>query len=109
MKHKPHPVWTIRPQKPGLEMAFLRIETNPSPPLKAATFTLIPFSQRTGFQLPGGEVHWLWNRPVSILVQRPDGSEEVIPVINTQRNLLLAVLAAGLATGLIFWRIGRHR
>lgn len=90
-------------------MSFLHLETNPNPPLESEAFTLIPFIQRTGVQLPGREVRWIWQRPVSILIQRPDGSEEVIPVVDTQRNLLLAVLAAGLATGLVFWRLGRRR
>lgn len=90
-------------------MSFWHVETNPDPALESAAFTLIPFSQRTGVQFPGGEVRWLWKRPVSILVQKADGSEEVIPVVDTQRNLLLAVMAAGLATGLVFWQLGRRR
>jgi hypothetical protein len=90
-------------------MGFWQIETKPEPPLQSEAFTLIPFTQRTGVQLPGREVRWLWQRPTSILVQRPDGSEEVIPVVDTQRNLLLAILAAGLATGLVFWQLGRRR
>ena len=90
-------------------MGFWHHEINPEPPLQSETFTLIPFTQRTGVQLPGREVYWLWQRPASILVQHPDGSEEVIPVVDTQRNLLLAILAAGLATGLVFWQLGRRR
>lgn len=89
-------------------MPFFQTETRPEPALESEAFTLIPFIQRTGVQLPGREVHWLWQRPASILVQRPDGGEEVIPVVDTQRNLLMAVLAAGLATGLVFWQLGRR-
>ena len=90
-------------------MSFLQFETRPEPPLKSEAFTMIPFSERAGLQLPDGKVRWLRERPVSILVQKADGSEEVIPIIDTQRNLLLAILAASLATGLIFWRLGRRR
>jgi len=90
-------------------MALLQFETRPDPALKSEAFTLIPFTQHTGVQLPNGEVRWLWKRPVSILIQKADGSEEVVPIIDTQRNLLLAILAAGLATGLVFWRLGRRR
>lgn len=89
-------------------MALLQFETKPEQALRSAAFTLIPFSQRTGIQLPGREVRWLWKRPVSILVQKADGSEEVVPIIDAQRNLLLAILAASLATGLVFWRLGRR-
>ncbi len=77
-------------------MAFapLRMETRAGKTTQAGGRSLTPFSQALILSFPGMLGGLVWNRPVSVLVREPDGSEIVIPVVDRTRQIELALLGA---------------
>lgn len=90
-------------------MPFLTIETLPGESIQVGTNKITPFSQAVKIILPGSRGGLIWNRPVSVLVQGDDGSEQVLPVADVTRIVLLAMLGFGLASGFLFWLIERRQ
>jgi hypothetical protein len=52
---------------------------------------------------------FIWNRPVSVSVHRPGVPDQTLPVRDVTRLLQLALLALGLAAGLVFGSFLRAR
>ncbi len=89
-------------------MPFLTIETLPGGTIQSGPNKITPFSQAVKLMLPGSRGGLIWNRPVSVLVQGTDGSENVLPVVDVTRIAQLALLGVGLAFGILFWLINRR-
>ncbi len=89
-------------------MPFLTIETLPGESIQTGPNKITPFSQVVKLMLPGSRGGLIWNRPVSVLVQGTDGSENVLPVVDITRIAQLALLGVGLAFGILFWLINRR-
>jgi len=89
-------------------MPFLTIETLPGETIQAGRNKITPFSQAVNLILPGATGGLIWNRPVSVLVQEADGSEQVLPVLDVTRIVQLALLGIGLAGGILLWLIKRR-
>lgn len=76
-----------------MEMSeLIRTETKTGETINAGDVKITPFSKSTSILSKGKYVGLIWNRPDSILVQRPDGSEQVIPVIDVTRQVLWAIM-----------------
>ena len=88
---------------------LLQIETRSGSPYQAGGIRIIPFAQVARLDLPGIHGGMIWNRPSSVLAVYPDGSEQVIPVIDRTRRIQLALLGTGLVSGLLIWLIDRIR
>ena len=86
-------------------MPFITIETMPGETIQAGTNKITPFSQAVKLILPGSMGGLIWNRPVSVLVQGADDSEQVLPVVDVTRIAQLALLGIGLAGGILLWWI----
>ena len=84
-------------------MPFITIETRPGETIQAGENKVTPFSQAIKLVLPRPMGGLVWNRPVSVLVQGLDGSEEVLPVKDITRIAQLALLGVGLTGGILFW------
>ena len=80
---------------------FLSIETHGGAPLRRQGYQLVPFVQSVRVQIPGLPGGLIWNRPVSVLAIAEDGEEQVIPVRDATRQLILALLGATLFTWLL--------
>jgi hypothetical protein len=89
-------------------MPFLTIDNLPGVSIQAGTNRITPFSQAVKLMLPGSRGGLIWNRPVSVLVQGDNGSEQVLPVVDVTRMAQLALLGIGLAGGILFWLIKRR-
>ena len=86
-------------------MPIITIETLPGETIQAGTNKITPFSQAVKLILPGAMGGSIWNRPLSVLVQRADNSEQVLPVVDVTRIAQLALLGIGLAGGILLWWI----
>ena len=84
-------------------MSILSIENQAGAPIQAGANRLVPFSQVVRLQVPGMQGGLVWNRPVSVLVQAADGSEEVLAIPDPTRQAQLTFLGAALGAGLIYW------
>ncbi len=71
---------------------LIRTETKTGETINAGDVKITPFSKSTSILSKGKNTGLIWNRPDSILVQRPDGSEQVIPVIDVTRQTLWAIM-----------------
>jgi hypothetical protein len=89
-------------------MPFITIETLSGISIQTGTNKITPFSQAVKLMLPGSRGGLIWNRPVSVLVQGFDGSENVLPVVDVTRIAQIALLGIGLAFGFLFWLINRR-
>lgn len=78
----------------------LRVETHPAQTLRIGKTRLIPFAQSFQITLPGLPVGFIWNRPISILVQYPDGREDVAPIPDVTRRIQFTIYGIGLFGGL---------
>ena len=89
-------------------MPAITIETMPGETIDVGKHKITPFSQAVKLIIPGSKGGLIWNRPVSVLVQEADGSEQVLPVVDITRVAQLALLGIGLAGGILFWLIKRR-
>lgn len=89
-------------------MPFLTVETLPGESIQTGTNKITPFSQAVKFMLPGSRGGLVWNRPVSVLVQGDDGSEDVLPVVDVTRIAQFTLLGIGLTFGILFRLIKRR-
>ncbi len=89
-------------------MPFITIETLPGETIQAGKNKITPISQAVKLILPGSKGGLIWNRPVSVLVQGADDSEQVLPVVDVTRVVQLALLGIGLASGILLWLIKRR-
>jgi uncharacterized spore protein YtfJ len=71
---------------------LFQLETLAGEPIQLDNARLIPFSQALHVRLPGIWGGVLWERPVSILVIKNDGEEEIIPIQDVSRYAIIAIL-----------------
>lgn len=83
-------------------MSMLTIENQAGLPVQAGTNRILPFTQVVRLQIPGLKGGLVWNRPVAVLVQAADGSEETLAVPDVTRQAQLTFLGAALGAAIIF-------
>lgn len=86
---------------------FMNVEIQAGEPVTIGEQTITPFAQSVQVRLPGMNGGFIWNRPVSVLVQEKDGGEEVLPVIDVTRQALFGLAGLGLGTLILTCMIGR--
>jgi hypothetical protein len=87
---------------------FFRWETRSGTPITVGDTILIPRSQALSVRLPFGG--FVWNRPLSVLVERKGQTDE-IPIVDVTRIALLSITASGFVLTLLawIWRLGRRK
>ena len=86
---------------------FLSVEINAGEPVQAGGYTITPFAQSVKFTVPGWLGGLIWNRPVSVLVESPDGEEGVLPVVDVTRQAQFGLAGAALGVIVITWMLTR--
>jgi hypothetical protein len=71
-----------------------RVETRAGTPILVNGFRLLPFVKSLSLSLPLIHFGLVWNRPYSILVIRPDGEEEILPIRDPTRQILWSLYGA---------------
>ena len=72
-------------------------------PIRADTFTLVPFNQVVKIQIPGLTGGLIWNRPSTILARTTDGQEFVIPVKDVTRQVQIALFGGAFLASLFYF------
>jgi hypothetical protein len=75
-------------------------ETHAGQPIKHGDIKIIPMARSLTIQIPGLPGGLIWNRPISVITQMPDGQEQVIPVQDITRQVQMGIL--GIMTGIYF-------
>lgn len=78
-----------------------QVETRPGQILRVGKTRLTPFAQSLQVTLPGFPGGLIWNRPVSVLAQYPDGREEVISIPDVTRRIQFTIYGIGILGGLL--------
>lgn len=86
---------------------FIHSETISGETITASGNKIIPFSRSLVIQLPGVQGGLIWNRPVSLLAQTADGSEEILKITDVTRQVQWALLAASFLSTFLMWLIFR--
>jgi hypothetical protein len=73
---------------------FVTVETRAGEPQVVGGATIIPMARSLRVQVPGLPVGLIWNRPASVMVRTDTGEEQVLPVIDPTRQVLLMFLGA---------------
>jgi hypothetical protein len=80
---------------PGL----LRVETRAGAPILSNGLRLLPFAKSLRLFFPMINFGLVWNRPISILMTKADGEEQVIPIPDRTREIVWTLYGAiGLLT-----------
>jgi hypothetical protein len=94
------------PSSPGEQVSGFTIETLSGWPVTHQGRRFIPFHQVIRLRLPIWHGQFLWNRPVSVLVQEPEGGEQVLPVTDITERIVFALI--GIAGLYAIWRLFRR-
>ena len=89
--------------------SFIQLETQWGKPIRADDRRIIVQSRALQIRIPVLNSAFVWNRPVSVLVQYADGRDQVLPVRDVTRlaQLLLfiyAVVSASIISILVLRR-----
>lgn len=89
-------------------MPVFQVETNAGTAVRAGLRRLVPFSQVIKLIPPGeASAGLIWNRPVAVLVQEPDGTERVLRIPDITRQAQILLLALGLFGAFLIWLANR--
>ena len=77
-------------------MTLVKTEKLAGKPIQAGQARLIPIETAIRCQPPGMWGVLLWQRPTAVIVQHPDGVEEVLPIRDATRQAQLTLLGIGL-------------
>jgi hypothetical protein len=80
---------------------FIRLETHSTRQIKHQGRNLVAFAQSFSLQIPGLPIGLVWNRPVSLLVVDSDGQEQILPIKDPTRLIMLGLACGTLLTWLI--------
>jgi len=84
---------------------IVKDETHAGEAIAIGDLKIIPLARSLRIHLPGLPGGLIWNRPVAVIAQTPDGQEQVLPIHDITRQVQLGIL--GIMTGIlcIVWLI----
>jgi hypothetical protein len=77
-------------------MGLIHTENRVGKPIQVAGYQIMPIEKSTRMQPPGMWGALLWQRPAAVVVQHPDGSDEVIPIRDQTRKAQVILLGISL-------------
>lgn len=80
---------------------WFTIETRAAPTRQVGSLQITPFNEVWQFRAPGWQGGAIWNRPVSLLVNTEDGTEQVLPVPDPTRAAILKIAAYTLLVSIL--------
>ena len=89
-------------------MSLIQLENRVGKPIKAGHYQIIPIEGALQFQPPGMRGFFFWKKPSSLIVQYPDGSDEVIEIPDITRQAQISLVSFALIFSLVAWLIGRN-
>ena len=73
-------------------MGLATFENRLGKPLKTEQYSIIPVEQSFQVQPPGMRGFFFWRKPSSVIVQYPDGRDEVIEIPDPTRQAQISIL-----------------
>lgn len=73
-------------------MSLVELENRVGGPIKAGPYKIIPIEQSLQVQPPGMRCFSFWRKPSSVIVQHPDGRDEIIEVPDITRQAQISLI-----------------
>ena len=90
-------------------MSLLQLENHVNKPIKVGQYEIVPIEGTLQFQPPGMRGFFFWRKPSSLVVQHPDGSDEVLDIPDITRQAQISLVSFALIFSLVIWLIDRKR
>jgi len=82
-------------------MALVHTEKRAEKPVRIGDYQIIPIEKSLRIQPPGMWGFLLWKRPSAVVIQHPNGEDEVIEIQDTTRQAQVFLLAFGVVCSII--------
>ncbi len=82
-------------------MNLIKTEERLGKPIAARGNFIVPVEKITKIQPPGMGGVGLWRRPSAVVVQHPDGRDELIPIQDPTHQAIFSLWGLGLAAALL--------
>ena len=90
-------------------MSLIQLENRVGKPIKAGPYKIVPIQGSLQLQPPGMRGFFFWRKPSSVVVQYPDGSDEILEIPDITRQAQISLVSFALIFSLVVWLIGRKR
>ncbi|HBX70993.1 MAG TPA: hypothetical protein DEH25_16865 [Chloroflexi bacterium] len=90
-------------------MNLIQLENRVGRPIQAGEFKIIPIEQSLQFQPPGMRFFSFWRKPSSVIVQHPDGSDELLEIQDPTRQAQITLWGLALLIPFIIWLVKRAK
>jgi hypothetical protein len=90
-------------------MSLIQLENRVGKPIKAGPYKLIPVEGSLQVQPPGMRAFLFWRKPASVVVQHPDGSDEILEIPDITRQAQISLVSIAMIFSLVVWLIYRKR
>jgi len=89
-------------------MSLIQIENRVGKPVKAGQYQIIPIEQSLQIQPPGMRYFFFfWRKPSSVVVEYPDGSDEIIGIQDLTRLAQITIWGFALLIPFVIWLFTR--
>ena len=86
-------------------MSLIQYKNRVGKPIKAGPYKLVPIEKSLQCQPPGMRMFCFWRKPASVVVQHPDGSDQVLEIPDITRQAQISLISFALIFSLVFWLI----
>jgi hypothetical protein len=83
-------------------MSLVQLENRVGNPIKTTTYKIVPIEQSLQVQPPGMRAFLFWRKPSSVVVQHPNGIDEVLDIPDVTRQAQISILGLAMLITLIF-------
>lgn len=85
-------------------MSLLQLENRVGKPIKAGQYQIIPIEQSLQVQPPGMQhFFFFWRKPSSVVVEHPNGSDEIISITDVTRLAQITIWGVALLIPFVIW------
>ncbi len=84
-------------------MGLITFENRLGKPVKIKQYSIIPIEQTVQVQPPGMRGFFFWRKPSSVIVQYPDGQDEVIDIPDPTRQAQISILGFAFLITFSIW------
>ena len=83
--------------------ALIEIGTQSGRPIQADDFGIVPLVRRTRLQIPNYRGAFVWQRPKALVIQAPNGRQEILPIRDHTRWAQMLLIGIGLFGSILIW------
>lgn len=87
-------------------MKLIHTENRAAKPILVDDYSLIPVEKSSRLQPPGMWGVLQWHRPSAVVVQHPDGTDQVIEIQDPTRNAQIFLICIGLVGSILALLLG---